>query len=281
MKRNCKIILLTLFALTLCCHANAGIKEDVEHLSDPLLEGRRPGSRGGAEASAYIYRRFEQCGLEPRLQSFETEKGICRNVYAECKGNPKSSKFILVCAHYDGLGVFDGALYPGADSNASGVAVLLDLAARVSKEGRNIIFAALDSHADGMAGAVKFASLPFKVSMVVNLDTMGSTLAPPNKYRPDFLIALGGKEYEKQLEKANVNSRLRLYYDYYRSKAFTDYFYNKASDQVPFMRKGAKAVMFTSGITMNTNKPGDGPQTLDYEVLQRRSDLILTWIDSL
>ena len=31
-------------------------------------------------------------------------------------------------AYYDALGVKDGALYPGADSNASGVAVLLDVA---------------------------------------------------------------------------------------------------------------------------------------------------------
>jgi hypothetical protein len=281
LKRSCKIFALLLVLFASSVQLNAGIKEDVEHLSDSLLQGRRPGSRGGAEAAAFIYRRFQQSGFVPRLQSFMTEKGVCRNVYVVCNGNPKSSKYTLVCAHFDGLGIYDGALYPGADSNASGVAVLLDVAARASIVGRNLIFVALDSHADGMAGAIEFAALPYKISMAVNLDTSGSTLAPPDKYRPDFLIALGGKEYEKQLEKANAGPRLRLYYDYYRSKAFTDYFYNKASDQVPFMRKGAKAVMFTSGIPMNTNKPDDGPETLDYEVLQRRSDLILTWIDSL
>ena len=220
-------------------------------------------------------------GLEPRLQSFKTDKGVCRNVYVVCRGDLRSANYTLICAHFDGLGLYKGVLYPGADCNASGVAVLLDLAARLQKDGRNYIFAALDSHSDGMDGAVNMASLPYKLSWVINLDTIGSTLAPPNKYRPDFLIVLGGKPYEKQLEKANAGPKLRLYYDYYRSKAFTDYFYNKASDQVPFMRKGTKAVMFTSGITMNTNKPEDSAATLDYAVLERRAELILLWLDSL
>ena len=227
-------------------------------------------------------RRFQQSGLGCKIQFFRTDKGVGRNIYAVSRGNPRSDRYILVIAHYDGLGIINGNLYPGADSNASGVAVLLHLADSLCLEGRNYIFAALDAHSEGLVGAEQFCRLPYSHSLVVNLDTIGSTLAPPNKYRPDFLIALGGKKYEKQLEALNADGpKLRLYYDYYRSKGFTDYFYSKISDQAPFLRKGVDAVMFTSGITLNTNKPDDSAQTLDYSVLERRADLICTWLNSL
>ena len=280
MKRISKIFAFVLLLVPLCAPARAGIREDVAHLSDPLLEGRRPGTRGSVEASIYIMRRMEQCGLRPRLQFFVSDKGVGRNVYAVSRPDSRSDKYILVCAHYDGLGTVDGTVYPGADCNASGVAVMLHLADSLADCGRNFIFAALDVH-DGLDGAENLALLPYRFEMVVNIDTIGSTLAPPNKYRPDFLIALGGKDYEKQLEQANAVTRLRLYYDYYRSKGFTDYFYNRISDQAPFLRKGIKAVMFTSGITLNTNKPADGPETLDYDVLDRRATLILNWLKML
>ena len=277
MKGILKIFLLLLPAFV-CTPAHAGLFEDIEHLSHQLLEGRGHATRGAVEASVYILRRMQQIGLDPGIQSFRTERGVGRNVYAVCKGNPRSDKYTLVCAHYDGVGSIDGTVYPGADANASGVAVMLYLAEELKGCGRNFIFVALDAYSERLAGAENFATMPYKLSMVVNLDTIGSTLAPPNKYRPDFLIALGGKAYEKELEKANTETRLRLYYDYYRSKGFTDYFYTRISDQAPFLRKGIPAVMFTSGITMNTNKTNDTASTLDFDVLERRARLIRNWL---
>ena len=260
---------------------HAGIRWDIEYLSSPMLEGRGFATRGDAEASFYIIRRLRSIGLEARVQCFRTQDGAGHNVYAVVQGNPRSDKYILVCARYDGLGTIQGNMYPGADANASGAAVMLYLAQTLKDCGGNFIFAALDAHAQAMAGAAEFSGLSYKISMAVNLDTIGSTLAPPNKYRPDFLIALGGQEFEKELEKANYGPRLRLYYDYYRSKSFTEYFYTKSSEHAVFLRKGIKCVMFTSGITMNTNKVSDTAETLDYEVLERRAELIRTWLAGL
>ena len=257
----------------------AGIRDDVLCLADTLMEGRGHASRGAVEASAYLMRRFRQIGLEPSLQCFRTEKGVGRNVIAVSTGNPGQKQYTLVCAHYDGLGRIGGAVYPGADTNASGVAVLLYLAEQLKAGGRNFVFVALDAHSEGLAGAeVLAAEGPWKLSMVVNLDTIGSVLAPPNKYRPDFLIALGGKKYEKQFDAVNETLNLRVYYDYYKSKSFTDYFYTRISDQAPFLRKGVPAVMFTSGITMNTNKVTDDASGLDFGILEKRAELIRNWL---
>ena len=278
MKRVNKIILLIAALLALARPAHAGLKDDVLCLSDTLMEGRRHASRGSVEASVFIMRRLQQIGYDTKIQFFFTERGVGRNLYAVSKGNPRSDKYTLVCAHYDGLGRIAGKVYPGADANASGVAVMLYLAEQLRDSGGNYIFAALDAYSENLAGAEQFSGLPFKLSMVVNIDTIGSTLAPPNRYRPDFLIILGGKDYEKSFDRANAGPWLRLYYDYYRSKSFTEYFYKKISDQAPFLRKGIPAVMFTSGITMNTNKPTDDPEGIDFDVLRRRAELIRNWL---
>ena len=279
MKGICKFILLPAFLAVLSQPASAGLREDVECLSAPFMEGRAHASRGGVEASAYLVRRFAGMGYAPLIMAFRTDKGVGRNIVVVHRGDTRSDKYTLVCAYYDALGCLGGAVYPGADSNASGVAVMLNLAEELKGCGKNFVFAALDAHSEAIAGAEALAAAgDWKFSMVVNLDTIGSTLAPPNKYRPDFLIVLGGKKYEKSLEAANQESRLRLYYDYYRSAAFTDYFYKRASDQAPFLRKGIPCLMFTSGITMNTNKTTDSCNTLDYDILSKRGLLILKWL---
>ena len=248
-------------------------------LADTLMEGRGHASRGAVEAQIYLLKRFGGMGYEPSLQTFRTERGVGRNIIAVCRGDRKSSQYTLICAHYDGVGNPGGTVYPGADANASGVAVLLYLAEALKDSGRNYVFAALDGYSEGMSGAETLASEGgWKLSMVISLDTIGATIAPPNKYRPDYLIALGGKKWEKKFDEANEKTGLRIYFDYYKSKSFTDYFYTRMSDQAPFLRRGVTALMFTSGITLNTNKITDTAETLDYEILQKRAEVIRNWL---
>ncbi len=277
MKGICKFLVALGYLMMLAAPLRAGIKDDVLCLADSLMEGRGHASRGAVEAASYICRRMKQIGYDPSIQSFATDKGVGRNIVAVWRGNLRSDKYTLVCAHYDGLGLIGGNIYPGADSNASGVSVLLYLAEKLRDSGKNFIFVALDAYSQGLAGAEAFAAVPWKLSMVVNLDTIGSILAPPNKYRPDYLIALGGKKFEKSMEAANAETRLRIYYDYYGSKSFTEYFYTKISDQAPFLKKKIPSVMFTSGITMNTNKTTDCAASVDFTMLERRAEFIKNW----
>ena len=113
---------------------------------------------------------------------------------------------------------------------------------------------------------------------MVNLDLLGSSLAPVSAARPDYLIALGGGPYRMALESAARGPRLDLTYDYYGSETFTEIFYRRVSDQRCFLEAGIPAVMFTSGITQHTNQVTDTPATLDYDLLRRRIDLIATWL---
>ncbi|MBQ9400179.1 MAG: M28 family peptidase [Bacteroidales bacterium] len=258
------------------------LRQDVEFLSGEFCQGRGTGTRGAAESAFFLLRRFREAGLEPRLQTFDAEGSIARNVIAEYRGDYSSDRYILVCAYYDGLGVLSGRMYPGADANASGVAALLAAASRIAaaRPRANYLFAALDGHMSGLSGAQALYGYR-RVRLAVNLDTVGSSLAPVSSYWPDYLIALGGTPYEVGLEKANKATDLRLYYDYYGSRDFTDFFYRKVSDQKVFVSHGIPAVMFTSGITDHTNKESDTASTLDYRLLCLRARLISDWLLSL
>ena len=83
---------------------------------------------GSLEKTAqYIAQEFSACGLEPFSQVFG--KLPFRNVIAQIKGATTPDEIIIVGAHYDTVW-----LSPGADDNASGVAVLLELACLLVKE---------------------------------------------------------------------------------------------------------------------------------------------------
>ena len=138
------------------------LKVDVEFLSSDALEGRGTGSEGERKAADYISQRFSDLnfiekGNNEFLQSFSfkpksnsheeikfndsiIDSGIIgNNVLAFMDNNASST--VVIGAHYDHLGYGgEGSLYRdpeikihnGADDNASGVALMLDLASKLN-----------------------------------------------------------------------------------------------------------------------------------------------------
>ena len=260
------------------------LRWNVEALCSPLFGGRASADSASFGTDAWIRRHFEKAGLQvwegSWSHSFELPDGRRgRNVVGCIPGT--SGKWIVVGAYYDGLGRFDGQLYPGADANASGVAALISLAYNAPRTPRDgLIFVAFDGHGADYAGARALLSQldRRKIRLMVNLDTMGSTLSPVELKYKRYLIALGGEGYSKSLLRCARNGGVKLYYDYYRSDKFTRLFYRKIGEQRVFLEKGVPALVFTSGITMNTNKNTDTPETLDYEVLRARVLCISRWL---
>ena len=284
MKRFLKIVL----ACLLVCVPLRGqdlaeqLHAEVVFLTDSLRAGRGFGAPGNQSATFYLLRQFRNAGLRTQVQSFPEGKLGGHNVIAVTPGWFR--RYIVVGAYYDGLGTLDGRMFPGADSNASGVAALLSLARRLPEccSGEvGLIFVAFDGHNADLSGSRAFLEhfcSELEIPLMVNLDILGSSQAPLRKGRPDYLIALGGERYRLSLDNANRGPRLDLGYDYYGSKSFTDLFYRRVSDQRWFLEAGIPAVMFTSGITMDTNKPTDVPEALDYALLERRVLLIEAWL---
>lgn len=288
----------------------SAVRASVDWLTDPAGGGRATGTPGGLRTARWLAGQFQAVGLQPLgadyLQELRTETGQKGwNVIGRVPGKGTPQQFVLVMAHFDNLGVLNGTLYPGADSNASGVAALLELGrmfVRMSEVGKTysqgLLLVALDGKEQSLGGARAFLKSveegafihPFTgvpltladISQVVNLDQLGSTLAPITKGQPNYLLMLSEPGAPRQRAMAVNQARnleLELAYDYYGSKDFTKLFYRRISDHCPFLEKGIPSVLFTSGITLNNNKPYDDAASLDYPVLTRRIRFIFYYLD--
>lgn len=279
------------------------VKDAVSYLSAESLGGRAAGTPGGAAAASWIDLQFRQAGLETiggtYLYGFRSGSALYRNVIGVIPGT--SSRVVIVMAHFDSFGRLGDSFYPGADSNASGVAALLQIALMFKRMkechksyGATLVFVALDAKEKGLAGSSdlwtrinngRLGFSPADISLVVNLDQLGSSLSPITKGNPDYLMMLSEEAtgYRTTLVSAEKTQRigLELGFDYYGSKDFTKLFYRSVSDQKVFLEHGIPSVMFTSGITMLNNKPGDTPDTLDYPVFMKRIRLIFYYLDKI
>ena len=179
------------------------LKQHVDYLASPEMEGRGLGSTQLEEAAAYIAGEFANAGLEAAgddgsyLQGFAVEEGEdgqphqVHNVIGYLPGtNPAyADQAVLITAHYDHLGhgwpdvrqSDAGRIYPGADDNASGVAVLIELArnfAAGAPPKRNLVFVAFSAEEAGLLGSRHYVEHPRPAPLegivgVINLDSVG------------------------------------------------------------------------------------------------------------
>lgn len=261
------------------------LEDEVHFLAGSTCAGREFGTGGGSGAAFYIYRQLSDAGYDTAFQAFSAGSRRGHNIVAVTPGF--HSRYIVVGAYFDGIGVIDGVRYPGADTNASGVSAMLALARHFKTRvpaGTGLIFVAFDGHDADLAGSREFLrkyALNYNITLMVNLDTIGSSHAPVLRQKPGYLLALGGGPHAESLEWANRTVGLHLSYDYYGNSGFTDLFYLRTGDQKWFIERGIPSVMFTSGVTAHTNKPTDTADTLDYPLLVRRVRMIAGWLASM
>ena len=110
------------------------------------------------------------------LKSCETQ-----NVIGYIQGSLKPDSFVVVLAHYDHLGLMGKETYfPGANDNASGMAMLLNLAAHYVKNPTTctMVFIALSAEEPGLLGAKAFTEHPLiklqKIKFLINFDLAGT-----------------------------------------------------------------------------------------------------------
>jgi len=110
------------------------------------------------------------------IKKFETQ-----NIVGYIKGNLKPDSFIVITAHYDHLGRMGKDTYfPGANDNASGVAMILNLAAYYAKNipKYSIVFISLSAEEVGILGAKEFTDNPLinlkSIKFLINFDLAGT-----------------------------------------------------------------------------------------------------------
>ena len=180
------------------------MKKDIEYLASDKLEGREIGSDGEKEAATYIAKRFKKIGLEPKgtdgyYQVFsakpkynphakvqaDTSKALeGRNVIGYIDN--KAPYTIIIGAHFDHLGYGNEgslseevAIHNGADDNASGVAVMLQLADWLNGKytNNNYLIMAFSGEEKGLWGSSWFVKHPtielININYMLNMDMVG------------------------------------------------------------------------------------------------------------
>ena len=106
----------------------ASLKKHISVLSQEI--GWRNADEYGnlQKAGEYIYNEFLMSGFEVEKQEFKAKDKVFYNIIAKKKGSRDTKDIFVVGAHYDTY------FSPGADANASGAAVLLELAKSLSLE---------------------------------------------------------------------------------------------------------------------------------------------------
>jgi len=104
-----------------------------------------------------------------------------QNITGIIKGSSVPDSFIVVIAHYDHLGQMGAATYfPGANDNASGVAMILNLASYYAKNPPkySMVFIALSGEELGILGAKEFTENPLirldRIKFLINFDLAGT-----------------------------------------------------------------------------------------------------------
>jgi Peptidase family M28 len=277
------------------------LRADLFALAAPEMEGRRATTPGGRRARAFIEQRFAALGLSPldergfaRPFSFEhrsiealyrrdrpyktTIEGSANAVGVVRSARPEA-RVLLVSAHYDHEGVRNGVLYPGADDNASGVAVLLALAAwsRAHALSHTIVFAALDAEELGLRGAVALLADPgfprARLDAVLNMDMVG---------RPDGGgLAIAGTAPQPELRPIVLEAAsqaaipVKLGHDKPRWRAgFVDD-WTDASDQGPFVDAGFRWLYVGVEDHEDYHRPGDVPERVPSAYHAAVAELVL------
>ncbi|MGJ5630899.1 M28 family peptidase [Nostoc sp. CALU 1950] len=235
----------------------------------------------------YITTELTKLGWKPKLEKFSD--GV--NIFAERPGTNKAAKAILVGAHYDTV-----ASSPGADDNASGIAVLLEVARLLGSRPtpRTLQLAFFDQEEIGLLGSQAFVSKTARLQNLggaIVMDMVGYACYTPGcqKYpaglpvtppsdKGDFLAVVGDTEHLPLLnafqnsqnvpsialnkEESNLPAVLTLPIPF-KGLLTPD---TLRSDHAPFWYQGVGAVLVTDTANLRTphyHQPSDVPATIE------------------
>jgi hypothetical protein len=267
-------------------YGSAGVSEPLPGawistgLAEEILAGTAPSQTGQLRA------RQEQLNKAPDSQSVRTERfgrlswktrpveGILTNVLGVIPGsNPETAQeAIVIGAHRDHFGKQAGLLFPGADDNASGTAVMLEVARALAKllvkPTRTLLFLSFSGEERGLLGSRLYVGRPIiplaNTKAMINIDHAGIG---------NGRLTVGMTELDKRLaQEAGHSAGLADKLDLFG--------FFPGGDHVPFKEAGIPTVTVVSGGTHpHFHQATDTVETINREILvsAARYVLALTW----
>jgi hypothetical protein len=256
----------------------------VELLASPEFAGRK--GPAAEKTVSYLSEQFRRLKLEPLFDREFTqpipgkEPGTVqgRNVGARLRGSDAAlrDEWVIVAAHFDHLGVRGGKLYPGADDDASGVAMMLEVARSMvqapSPPKRSLMFIGFDLEEAGLFGSRYFVAHPpvaiEKVALCITADMIGRSLAG---VCPSHVFVMGTENapgLRPWIHEAAHDRPLTV------GILGADIMVLNRSDYGPFRTRSVPFLFWTTGENPQYHRPDDTADTLDYRKLTAISRMI-------
>ena len=263
------------------------MKNHVRYLASAMMEGRKAGSEGEKAAADYVASTFKEYGVDlltpagGELFGIKTEQGdtlTSRNVIGFVQGYDPvlRNQYIVVGARLDNMGsmtmTVDGKpverVYYGANGNASGLAILVELARMVQTHSilfrRSVLFIAFGASSQTFAGSWYFLNRSFsdvdKIDAMINLDMLGTGDRGFYAYtssNADMNTLLNMMKGQLQPVHPELTS----------SEPYP-------SDHRAFYAKEIPSVFFTTGKYPEHNTYRDTPSVVNCEMMERELEYI-------
>lgn len=267
------------------------LREHVVHLAGDIGPRNLQRPLALERALTYIETAFALVGYRPRRQAFVAFGRDVSNVEVEREGTANPRGIVVFGAHYDTVG--DS---PGANDNASGVAVLLELARQVAVQrpreqtARFVAFAneELPHFMTDTMGSVVYARTAVgrgdRVRAMLSLETLGYFSDAPRSQqypRPFNLLFPDRGNFVAMVSNVRSAALLRTVRNGFRSATALPVIASPAPERIPgvgwsdhwsFWQHDIAAVMLTDTALFrypHYHTPQDTPDKIDYDRLAR------------
>lgn len=265
----------------------------VDYLTSDPLKGRKAGSEGERLAAEYLYSELKSRGVEMLVDKRGEEFFIVsgkdslksRNIVGIVQGYDPTLKneYIVVGASMDNIGTnvltVDGRkvdqIFPGADSNASGVACLIELAGKIASSSfmfrRSVVFVGFGAKEAGMAGSWYFINRSFghnsDISMMVDMNMVGRS-GPGNRFT--YYTCIPNSDITNAVNR--VSDRLSFMNPVMGSGKVP------ASDYLAFYEKEIPVALFTTGSHSDVYTVRDDAESLDYGMMEGVCEYLYSFV---
>jgi aminopeptidase YwaD len=309
--------LLALVCVVMVVHSHAAaddaacatrLRGRIETLTAPTLAGRAAGWPGGRAAAETLSSWYAAAGLSPAFagawrQEFPltgagwagdalTGRGGANVGGALFGAGALAGRWVLVAAHFDHLGELlpdesaatvpaDSAYYPGANDNASGVAIVHELARHLTSaaaaaaggpDRRSVLLLNLDAEEVGLQGAAWFVTHPpvplDSLDVMINLDTVGHLF-------DDRLIVSGLGTAESLAPAVEAAARAAGLTVNPANGGWS------GSDHMVFNTREVPVLFLFGGPYPEYNRPSDTAARLDYPAMTRIVAFTVALVDGL
>ncbi|MGB0316938.1 MAG: M28 family metallopeptidase [Flavobacteriaceae bacterium] len=274
------------------------LQENLYVYASDYFQGRETGTIGQKRAIDFLQNFYETHQISPAKGSdhyrqimnleIKGEKVATENIVAFLEGSEFPNEYLVISSHLDHIGVKEGEINNGADDDGSGTVALLEIAEAfkaASEAGyrpkRSLIFLHVTGEEKGLLGSKYYTDNPLypleDTVANLNIDMIGRTDPTREDKDPNYIYLIGADRLSQELHdisEATNKKYARLKLDYtFNEENDPNRFYFR-SDHYNFAKNNIPVIFYFSGTHEDYHRPGDTPDKIRYDLLEKRTRLI-------